>query len=268
MPFVLASSNRKGGCGKTSTVFHLGGELARRKARVLLLDCDPQASLSQSFLGSRVVEVLEPRRSIVALFDDRMDGSPASIIHETAYAGLHLVPATEPLTAFNHPDPASQGWLQDSLAQFLAEVERHYDYVLIDTPPNLQLLTWAALVAADGVLTPVVPEDYAAQGILYVKRFIELVTHSRNARLRWLGLLLCMVQPRLGIHKVYEQVMRDAYAELVLSTIVPQATLYKEAVSLKKPVSLHKPKHATAKTMATLLDEVLSRHNPVMKDAA
>jgi chromosome partitioning protein len=134
-----------------------------------------------------------------------------------------------------------------------------YDYVLIDTPPNLQLLTWAGLVAADWCVTPVVPEDYAAQGIVHVKRFIEEVTRLRNSELRWLGLLLCMVQQRLGVHKVYEQVMRDAYGDLVLSTIIPHATLYKEAVSLKAPVPLHKPKHATSKTIAALADEIKTR---------
>lgn len=268
-PLVLVSSNRKGGCGKTSFVFHLAGELARRKARVLLLDGDPQGSLSQSFFGSRAVEELPAERSIVALFADTMDPDPANIVHPTAFPAIHLVPATEPLTSFNHPDPAKHGFLQDALRQFLAEVRGQYDYVLIDTPPNLQLLTWASLVAADYCLTPVVPEDYAAQGIVHVKRFIEEVQRTRNSQLRWLGLLMCMVQNRLGVHKVYEQVMRDAYGDLVLATTVPHATLYKEAVSLKTPVSLHKPKHAAAKTMAALADEVLrSMTRTTLKEVA
>lgn len=255
-PVVLVSSNRKGGCGKTSCVFHLSGEFARRKAKVLLLDCDPQASLSQSFFGSRAIEELDPSLSIVSLFDDRMDPDPGKIIHQTQYPAIDVVPATDPLTSFNHPEPSKHGFLQDCIRQFVAEVSTQYDFILIDTPPNLQLLTWAALVAADYCLTPVVPEDYAAQGIVHVKRFIEDVQRSRNSRLRWMGLLICMVQSRLGIHKVYEQVMRDAYGDLVLSSSIPQATLYKEAVSLKTPVSLHKPKHATSKAIAALADEV------------
>lgn len=255
-PVVLVSSNRKGGCGKTSFVFHLAGELARRKAKILLLDCDPQASLSQSFFGSRAIEELSPALSIVSLFDDTMDPDPKKIVHQTSFPTIDIVPATDPLTNFNHPEPAKHGFLQDTIRQFVAEVSSHYDYVLIDTPPNLQLLTWAALVAADHCLTPVVPEDYAAQGIVHVKRFIEDVQRTRNGHLRWMGLLICMVQNRLGIHKVYETVMRDAYGDLVLSSTIPQATLYKEAVSLKTPVSLHKPKHATAKAIAALADEV------------
>lgn len=258
-PVVIVSSNRKGGCGKTSFVFHLAGELARRKSRVLLLDGDPQASLSQSFFGSRAVEELDPARSMVALFDDKFDPAPEKIICPTSFPLIHIVQATEPLTSFNHPDPKRHGFLQDTLRQFLAEVGPAYDYCLIDTPPNLQLLTWAALTAADHCLTPVVPEDYAAQGIVHVRRFLEDCQRSRNSKLRWLGLLVCMMQSRLGIHKVYEQVMRDAYGELVLSTMVPQATIFKEAVSLKIPVSLHKPKNAASKTIAALADEIVAR---------
>lgn len=268
-PLVLVSSNRKGGCGKTSFVFHAAGDLARRKAKVLLIDCDPQASLSQSFFGSRAVEGIDPAMSVVALFDDSMDPDPAKVIHETNFPTIHVVPATDPLTSFNHPDPPKHGFLQDALRQFVAEVRSQYDYVLIDTPPNLQLLTWASLVAADYCVTPVVPEDYAAQGIVHVKKFIEEVQATRNSSLRWMGLLICMVQARLGIHKVYEQVMRDAYGDLVISTAIPLATIFKEAVSLKTPAPLHKPKIAASKTITALVDELIERSSSrIVKEAA
>lgn len=269
-PLVLVSSNRKGGCGKTSFVFHLSGELARRKKNVLLIDCDPQASLSQSFFGSRAIEDFDPTLSVVSLFDDKMNPDPAKVIHATNFPNIKIVPATDPLTSFNHPDPARHGFLQDTLRQFVTEVRRNFDYVLIDTPPNLQLLTWASLVAADYCLTPVVPEDYAAQGIVHVKRFIEEVQSTRNSRLRWLGLMICMVQGRLGIHKVYEQVMRDAYGDLVLGTSIPHATHYKEAVSLKTPVSLAKKTNAAIKSIKLLADEIESRtqSNSQAKEAA
>lgn len=269
-PRVIVSSNRKGGIGKTSFVFHTAGELSRRKERVLVIDCDPQASLSQSFFGSRTVEEFDPARSVVALFDDRMNPAPELIIHATNFAGISVVPATEPLTSFNHPDPARHGFLQDALSQFVAEIRGSFDVVLIDTPPNLQLLTWAAMVAADYCVTPVVPEDYSAQGVIHVKRFIEEVQRTRNAKLRWLGLLMSMVQARLGIHKVYEQVMRDAYGELVLDTSIPHATNFKEAVSLKTPVTLGKKTNAAVKAIKSLVDEIAKRTtNPTtLKEAA
>ena len=260
-PLVLVSSNRKGGCSKTSTVFHSSGEFARRGSRVLLIDCDPQASLSQSFkpFSSRQIEQLDPQRSVVALFDDDMDPLPEAIIFQTSIENIHLVPSCDNLTRFNYPDPEAHGFLQDSLRQFVTEVKDDYDVILIDTPPNLQMLTWCALVAADYCLTPVVPEDYAAQGIVHVKRFIQRVQAQRNGDLRWMGLLITMVQNRLGLHGVYEQVMRDAYCDLVLETKIPLLSIYKEAVSLKTPVGLHKPKVAAAKAIVTLVDEILDR---------
>lgn len=260
-PLVLVSSNRKGGCSKTSTVFHTAGEFARRGNRVLLLDCDPQASLSQSLkpFGSRAIEQLNPERSVVALFDDRMDPSPENILYATDIENIYLVPSCDALTKFNYPDPTEYGFLQDSLRHFVTEVAGDFDVVLIDTPPNLQMLTWCALVAADYCLTPVVPEDYAAQGIVHVKRFIEAVQSSRNGDLRWMGLLIAMVQPRLGIHSVYEQVMRDAYAGLVLDANVPLITIFKECVSNKTPVTLYKPKVAAGKAIIALVDEIFAR---------
>lgn len=258
-PQVLVSSNRKGGIGKTSFVFHSAGEFARRKKRVLVIDCDPQASLSQSFFGSRTVEEFDATRSVVALFDDRMNPAPERIVHSTPFSGVSIVPATEPLTSFNHPDAPKHGFLQDALRQFVAEVRSGFDVVLIDTPPNLQLLTWAAMVASDYCITPVVPEDYSAQGVIHVKRFIEDVQRTRNSKLRWLGLLMSMVQARLGIHKVYEQVMRDAYGELVLDTSLPHATYFKEAVSLKTPLTLGKKSNAAVKAVKALVDEIEKR---------
>lgn len=269
-PRVIVSSNRKGGIGKTSFVFHAAGEFSRRKERVLVIDCDPQASLSQSFFGSRTIEELDPARSVVALFDDRLDPVPDRIVHATTFANISVVPATEPLTSFNHPDPTRHGFLQDALRQFVAEVRGGFDVILIDTPPNLQLLTWAAMVAADYCVTPVVPEDYSAQGVIHVKRFIEEVQRTRNTKLRWLGLLMSMVQARLGIHKVYEQVMRDAYGELVLDTSIPHATHFKEAVSLKCPVSLGKRTNAAVKAIKSLVDEINARTTAphIVKEAA
>lgn len=260
-PLVLVSSNRKGGCGKSTTVFNLGGEAARRLNRTLLIDTDPQASLSQSIkpFGSRIIEELPPERSVVALFDDRMNPDPELVIHRTEFENLDMVPACDALTRFNFPDPTEHGFLQDSLRQFIYEVSDRYEVVVIDTPPNLQMLTYAALVAADYCLTPVPAEDFASQGIRAVRQFIELAQSTRNHELRWTGVVLSMMQKRLGVHQVYEQVLRDTYTTLVLDTPVPLATPYKEAVSLKTPMTLYKPNVAAGKSVIALFDEVLER---------
>lgn len=261
-PLVLVSSNRKGGCGKSTTVFNLGGEAARRGNRTLLIDTDPQASLSQSIkpFGSRIIEELDPTRSVVALFDDRMNPDPELVIHRTVFEGLDIVPACDALTRFNYPDPTEYGFLQDALRQFIHEVKDGYDVVLVDTPPNLQMLTFAALVAADYCVTPVSPEDFASQGIRAVKQFIELAQSTRNQDLRWMGVLISMLQPRLGIHQVYQEVLLDTYtSRYVFDSPVPLAAPYKETVSLKTPMTLHKPNIAAGKAVVAVFDELMER---------
>ena len=260
-PLVLVSSNRKGGCGKSTTVFNLGGEAARRKNRTLLIDCDPQASLSQSIkpFGSRIIEELPPERSVVALFDDHMNPDPELVIHATEFENIHIVPACDALTRFNFPDPTEHGFLQDSLTQFITEVAGDYEVVAIDTPPNLQMLTYASLVAADYCITPVSPEDFASQGIRAVRQFVETAQANRNNDLRWMGILLSMVQPRLGIHQVYEQVLRDSYSGFVIDCRIEVAAIYKECVAHKTPTTLMKPNVKAGKAVAALFDEVIER---------
>lgn len=261
-PLVLVSSNRKGGCGKTSTVLHAAGEFARRGNRTLLVDCDPQASLSQSIkpFGSALIEQLPPERSVVALFDDRMDPAPENVIHTTEFENIWVIPACDALTRFNHPEVDSHGFLQDSLRHLVAEVREHFEVVLIDTPPNLQMLTWAGLVSADHCITPCQPEDFSSQGIRAVRQFVETAQATRNSELRWMGILLTMVQPRLAVHQVYEQVLRDAYAGLVIDAQVPLAVQFKEAVANKSPLTLwKKPTNAAGKAVVALVDEIFAR---------
>jgi chromosome partitioning protein len=267
-PLVLTSSNRKGGCAKTSSIFHAGGLFSSRGLRTLLIDCDPQGSLTQSFYSSQEFEQLPDARAVTALFDDRFNPAPAEIIHPCPFANLAFVPASAGLTDFNHAKPSSQGWLQSCLGQFCLEVSGQFDLILINTPPNLQLLTWAALAASDFVLTPVIPEDYAAQGLVHVRRFIEEVQAARNPGLRWLGLVLTLVQARLGVHTAYERAMREAYGELVLNATLPQSAIFKEAVAARTPVTLYKPANAGSKAVIALGEEIAGRAGLVLPEVS
>jgi chromosome partitioning protein len=234
-PLVLTTCNRKGGCFKTSGIYHLAGAFSEEKKRILLIDLDPQASLSQTFFGPSAIERWPADRSVCALFDDAMPPDPEYIIHQTSIPAISICPACDALTAFNDGRPAECDWQQDVILQLINEVAPHFDLVLIDTPPNLQLMTWAAMAASHFVFTPVIPEDYAAQGLVHVKRFIEQVTARKNSQLRWLGLLLCMVQ-KVAVHKVYEGSLRTAYTDLVFDASVPLAAAFKESVAAKLPL--------------------------------
>ena len=115
------------------------------------------------------------------------------------------------------------------------------------------------MVASQFVVTPVIPEDYAAQGLVHVKRFIEHVIAKKNPQLRWLGLMLAMVQSRVSIQAAYEESLRDAYGDLVFDAKVPLATVFKEAVAMKTPVTIYKPKTPGARSVTKLHAEILSR---------
>ena len=257
---TIALCNLKGGVGKTSTTFHLGGTLAARGARVLLADLDPQASLTQGFLGPDAAHALDPRATAAALFGAALPPAPAELIVPTGFAGLNLLPGSAALSRHNVPEP----WRCDrddqrALADFLREAAGDYDLVLVDCPPILHLCSWAALAAADALVCPLQAEDFGSQGIASILDFVAAVRSGPNPRLRLLGYLLTMFNPRLAIHAAYAERLRTLYGDDVLATTIPIAADVKEAVALRRPIVHHKPKGASAKAVAALADELRTR---------
>jgi chromosome partitioning protein len=131
--------------------------------------------------------------------------------------------------------------------------------VLIDCPPNLQLCSWAALLASDFVVVPVIPEDFSSQGLIYVQQAIDAAMMHGNPRLRLLGYMLTMYNRQLGIHKAYEKLLREQYGNLVLETVFPLATAFKEAVSRRHPIAVDKPKSAATDAVKALAEEITHR---------
>jgi chromosome partitioning protein len=256
---IVAFLNKKGGVGKTSTVHHLGGTLAHRGHRVLLVDADPQASLTQGLLGAETAEYLEPMRTIAAIFDETGIISPRALVHPTAFVNLMLLPGHELAEEYNDPKPWAAGLRQLALRDAIAEVAGDFDFVLIDCPPHIQLWAWSALVAADGVVVPVQPEDYGAQGLKAIRRVISRVQGEVNGRLALIGYLVSMFNKSLSVHVTYEGFLRELHAEDVFSVLVPHIKDYKEAVTYRKPIIEYKPRSAAAKATAALADEFLAR---------
>ena len=258
MSLRICFINQKGGCGKSSLCFHLSGELARNGLRVLLIDCDPQGSLSQGFLGPAFVESLDISDTLACLFDDSaiLMASRLSPM-ETPVGGISLIPANLHMAAHNSPLPETSGLKQQTLRAFVEE-SNEFDVVLFDCPPNLYQCTWNAMLAADFVVVPVPPEDFGTQGLSAVHQAIASARRL-NPTLELLGHVITRSDRRLLIHRAYEQKLRQLYSESVLATVVPEASAFKVALASRQPVSQFCRRSRAAQCMALLSGELLER---------
>lgn len=259
MPTIVLL-NQKGGVGKTSTCHHLAGTFAQDGRRVLLVDTDPQASLTQGFWGPQAARALDPATTVAAILAGD-EPFPDQVIKPTGVSRIDLVPGSRRANSFNLPDPhLADPEVQVRLREFLdADVRARYDLILIDCPPNLCLCSWAALTAADGLIVPLQPEDYGAQGIIDVQESIALVQAGANPGLRLLGFLIMMYEARKSLHQMYDQRLRAMYGAAVFETRVPRAAEFPESIAQRTTVTTYKPRGAAAKAMKALVDEILGR---------
>jgi len=267
MAITFALVNAKGGVGKTSTCYHLGGVLAKAGRRVLLVDNDPQASLTQGLWGPEAMRATARAGSVAALYDADLEPIPEALIRPAGFEGLWLVPGSEHLTRFNQLPPETWGPSQDGLRSFLAEAcaALGFDVVLIDCAPNIHLCSWAALVAAAGVVVPLQAEDFGSQGLTPIQTAIAAAQHQANPALRLAGYLITMYDKRLAIHHAYESRLRTLYGPDVFEHTFPLAKDYKEAVAARQPISHYKPRSAAAKAVQAIADELLDRGRSIIE---
>jgi chromosome partitioning protein len=258
--------NQKGGCGKSSTCFHLAGAFADQGYSVLLVDTDPQGSLSQGFFGPEHVESLSTPQTVTAAFDGSVGFQPTDqAIQSTAHDRIAVVPANHRLTEFNVPHPERLGMEQFALFQFLDALPA-YDVTLIDCPPNLYRCSWSALLAADFVVIPVPPEDFGAQGLRVVHQAIEQAQRL-NSRLDLLGHLVTRVDRRLVVHRTYETRLRQLYGASVLTTVIPEVSAFKVSLACRQPVGLFSPRSPAARLTDQLSREMVDRMQRKTKEA-
>jgi chromosome partitioning protein len=256
---VVTLLNQKGGVGKSTTTFHLGGTLAKLGQRVLLVDNDPQASLTQGALGSDVAFALPAELSLAAIYSGE-PVRPENLVRRLPFPNLELLPNTEHSARFNLAEPHARPWdEQVALVETMGILGPRYDVVLVDCPPNLYQATWAALAASDALIIPVQPEDYGIQGLAAVERSINLVRATVNPRLTSLGIVVSMFGARKVVHQTYDELLRSTYGEAVFITRVPHAVDLPEATMNHTPLSWYKPRSASAKALVALAEEVLQR---------
>lgn len=259
MAIRICLINQKGGCGKSSTCFHLSGAFSAGGYRVLLVDLDPQGSLSQGFLGPAVVEQLRANETTAVLFDEAAFFADRSgLLRATPISGITIAPANQHLAPFNSPTPESTGMFQYVVREFLDEFAASFDVILIDCPPNLYRCSWTAMIASDHVVIPVPPEDFGTQGLRAVHQSIEQA-RKLNPGLRRMGHLITRCDKRLVIHQEYEQRLRSIYGAMVLKTVIPEVSAYKVALACRTPVEQYAPGTPAARLTRLLAHEMVER---------
>lgn len=227
--------------------------------RILLVDNDPQASLTQGFIGPEGTHAISAAASVAAAYDPDAEPIPSTLVQPTGFPGISIIPGSTALTPYNMMPVDRWGRSQEGLRTVLAEVAGDFDLILIDCPPNLHLCSAAALVASDAIVIPLQAEDFGAQGLGPVRSAVSAVQSGANPSLRLAGYLITMYDRRLGIHLAYEAMLREMFGGDVFAAQFPLAKDFKEAVASRQPISHYKPKSAAAKSTQVVAEELLAR---------
>lgn len=252
MSRVIAIANQKGGVGKTTTAINLGASLAVAEQRTLVIDIDPQGNAS-SGLG------LEDRDNVPNIYDILVEGRP---VRSCISKGLHfdhldLVPSTRDLVGAEIELVGRQD-RERVLRKALADVRDDYDFILVDCPPSLGLLTLNTLTAADAVLIPIQCEFYALEGLSQLLNTVRVVQKGLNPELDIEGVLLTMFDRRLNLSRQVADEAREYFGDKVYRTSIPRNVRLAEAPSFGKPIVLYDILSAGAQSYLSLAKEVIA----------
>lgn len=252
MGTIVAVANQKGGVGKTTTCVNLGACLAERGHRVLIVDADPQGNAT-SGLG------IDRRTLRTCVYDLLINGvEGGELLVETAVADLWLLPSTIRL-AGGEVELATFPRRETRLKEGLVSLVHAFDWILIDCPPSLGLLTLNALTAAELLLIPIQCEYYALEGLGQLLATITMVRSALNPRLELLGVLLTMFDPRTNLSQQVVEEVRKVFGDKVFRSIIPRSVRLSEAPSYGKPITLYEGHSRGAQAYRELAEEVLER---------
>ncbi len=252
-PTTIALTNQKGGVGKTTTAINLGTALAQKGHRVLLIDLDPQGNASTG-LGC-----LKSDREVTTYDVLQGDLKLHEIAYRTNVENLSLIPGTTDLSSADMDLVSQPDRLTKLRAALSSQAGDHFDFILIDCPPALNLLTINALVASDGVVVPLQCEFFALEGLSQLMMTVQQIRKSLNSSLRTLGIVLTMYDRRNNLSGQVEEDVRDNLDRLVFRTVIPRNVRLSEAPSHFMPGLVYDPNCSGSVAYRALAEEFLQR---------
>ena len=251
MTRVVALANQKGGVGKTTTAINLGASLAACERKVLLIDLDPQANAT-SGIGL-------PKNEAQSMYSVLLDGmSIRSVIRPSDLPTLYVAPSSVDLVGAE-VELSNADDRQFKLRRAIDPITAEYDYVLIDSPPSLGLLTVNGLTAADSVLVPMQCEYFAMEGVSQLLNTIERVRESLNPKLEIEGIALTMYDDRMNLARQVAEEVRSHFGDQVYKTVIPRNVRLGEAPSFGKPIILYDIRSRGSEAYVSLAKEFIRR---------